>query len=305
MYYKKSGQNLNKSEKLFSTEIFGNQGIKNFSYEYNTNNPDFNKELKIETKGEKRISENQEINELEKRMNNKIKVLKLDIYALNKKNIALQQDNIALKKINIDLKIDNNALHGRINQIQNENENMKIRIKNEELATAFLNEKNNKNTKLLKSEINTLKKDLNITNEKTEYLKAIINLIIYRDSIKKLLYLLLEKSKSNLKNRKDYTYKELASELEKFIKSTEFKLNYFIDKNGMFRNFIIKMCNLVDDLNSVVHEGEENYLYSFSDFINAYNIYVQEKKPSNRISYEDENLIGKHLKKLDALKFFL
>ena len=305
MYYKKSGQNLNKSEKLYSTEIFGNQGIKNFSYEYNTNNPDFNKELKIETKGEKRISENQEINELEKRMNNKIKVLKLDIYALNKKNIVLQQDNIALKKINIDLKIDNNALHGRINQIQNENENMKIRIKNEELATAFLNEKNNKNTKLLKSEINTLKKDLNITNEKTEYLKAIINLIIYRDSIKKLLYLLLEKSKSNLKNRKDYTYKELFSELEKFIKSTEFKLNYFIDKNGMFCNFIIKMCNLVDDLNSVVHEGEENYLYSFSDFINAYNIYVQEKKPSNRISYEDENLIGKHLKKLDALKFFV
>ena len=135
-------------------------------------------------------------------------------------------------------------------------------------------------------------------------LNSKINLFSYRDPVKRLLYKLLNDSDSELKNQIKYTYKDMESALDVFIKSKQFAEKYFTDKNGTFLKFISKLCNLMDSCNSEIHEGNSNYQYSFEDFICSFNMCCEDYGIEKIIQKEEIELIG-ILKKCKMYDYFV
>ena len=135
-------------------------------------------------------------------------------------------------------------------------------------------------------------------------LNSKINLFSYRDPVKRLLYKLLNDSDSELKNQTKYTYKDMESALDVFIKSKQFAEKYFTDKNGTFLKFISKLCNLMDSCNSEIHEGNSNYQYSFEDFICSFNMCCDDYGIEKIIQQEEIELIG-ILKKCKMYDYFV
>ena len=135
-------------------------------------------------------------------------------------------------------------------------------------------------------------------------LNSKINLFSYRDPVKRLLYKLLNDSDSELKNQIKYTYKDMESALDVFIKSKQFAEKYFTDKNGTFLKFISKLCNLMDSCNSEIHEGNSNYQYSFEDFICSFNMCCDDYGIEKIIQQEEIELID-ILKKCQMYDYFI
>ena len=224
---------------------------------------------------------------------------------------------------NNELRIDNYSLRENVEKLKKENNEMKEKIKKIQVE-------NDESTKNLKKENNDLKekiKKIQVENDEKfkivnntiinqsqtidnqrkeiEKINAKINVITYRDSIKEVLFHLLRLSNSKLKNAKYYiTYPAICKKLTNFINSDYFKKSYFIDYSQIFTKFINQIGSLIDNLNSLVHEGEKCYHYSFDGFVNSYNIYAKQYN-LEEIDKTEKNIIRNNSKTFGLIKCFM
>ena len=215
-----------------------------------------------------------------------------------KKNIQkLQKQNDEMKK---KFKKENDEMKEKLKKVESKNLNLEIRIDNEVIANKSLIEEKKDIVNRLKETEKTL---LN-QNQKIEELSAKINIITYRDSIKEVLFGLLKISDSKLKNANYITYTELCNELAKFISSRNFKEKYFSDRCNIFTNFIKTIGNLIENFNTLVHEGEKGHNYSFEDFVNSFNIYARHYKLEEIDEYKKQ-VIYKNLDTFGLINCFM
>lgn len=219
----------------------------------------------------------------------------------NKLIQILFEENKELKKKN-DIFLEMVKKQGRMIEILKE----ELSNTREEIKNKLIDHKSNLENleSYAQKEFYQLHQKNETQDKEIKKLNSKINLFSYRDPVKRLLYKLLNDSDSELKNQIKYTYKDMESALDVFIKSKQFAEKYFTDKNGTFLKFISKLCNLMDSCNSEIHEGNSNYQYSFEDFICSFNMCCEDYGIEKIIQQEEIELIG-ILKKCKMYDYFV